>query len=455
MAVQLDDGGGAALRQARRGLGLTVRTGAAATRGPHVARRSGRWAWRSPTATTSRPTWWCSLPASARATSSAATAGLDDRRARRRRRRRSVRHVGRRHLRDRRGGVPRRSCLRPGRPRATRWPSRRGGSARRRFRHVHGRRHVDPAEAARRRRRLRRQPPRRRRRRRRRRHRVRHVAAGRRRRRRACARRRAGRRRSAVQPLVQAVRSGAAPAVGVLELLRPIGAPSAGGPADLPDDAAVCSCHNVGVRRDPVGGRRRDHDIARPQGVHQGRHGLRLVRARAAGDRSTRDLAAAGAVVVKRTVRPLRDDPARAVRDRAGHRDPHVRRARRPARHRRWLRDLQAGASASMFASLGVGLHPRRRAGHPAGLERPLPRQHPARRHLLGGPAGSRRRDHAGAADRDRRGRPRLRPLHQDHRRAAHRPARRPGRAAARRSGRGSSPPGWSRVTPTARRCAR
>ncbi|GAA3101482.1 hypothetical protein GCM10020001_018010 [Nonomuraea salmonea] len=34
-------------------------------------------------------------------------------------------------------------------------------------------------------------------------------------------------------------------------------------------------------------------------------------------------------------------------------------------------------------------------------------------------------------AHRDRRGGPRLRPLHQDHRRAAHRPVRRPGRAAA------------------------
>ena len=48
-----------------------------------------------------------------------------------------------------------------------------------------------------------------------------------------------------------------------------------------------------------------------------------------------------------------------------------------------------------MFASLGVGLHPRRRAGQPAGHQRPLPRQPPARRHLLGGPPGPRRRDHA------------------------------------------------------------
>ena len=93
--------------------------------------------------------------------------------------------------------------------------------------------------------------------------------------------------------------------------------------------------------------------------------------------------------------------------------------------------------------------------GRAAGHQRPLPRQPPEGRHLLGRAPHPRRRDHARGADRHRRGRPRLRALHEDHRRPAHRPVRRPGRAAARRSGSGSSTPASSRATPTASRCAR
>jgi nitrite reductase (NADH) large subunit len=44
--------------------------------------------------------------------------------------------------------------------------------------------------------------------------------------------------------LVQTLRS-AKPAVDVIDLLRPVGTIAATGPADLPDDAGVCSCHNV------------------------------------------------------------------------------------------------------------------------------------------------------------------------------------------------------------------
>ena len=47
-------------------------------------------------------------------------------------------------------------------------------------------------------------------------------------------------------------------------------------------------------------------------------------------------------------------------------------------------------------------------------------------------PRDPRRRDHAREADRDRRGGPRLRALHQDHRRPADRPVRGPGGGAAR-----------------------
>ena len=70
------------------------------------------------------------------------------------------------------------------------------------------------------------------------------------------------------------------------------------------------------------------------------------------------------------------------------------------------------------------------RARDDPGHQRPLPREHPARRHVLGDPADSGRRDHAREADRARRGREEVRPLLQDHRRPAHRPARRARRSA-------------------------
>ena len=117
------------------------------------------------------------------------------------------------------------------------------------------------------------------------------------------------------------------------------------------------------------------------------------------------------------------------------------------------LRDLQAGRRLDPRLDVQRA-HPRRRAGRAAGHQRPLPRQHPARRHLLGRAARARRRDHARAADRDRRGRQGLRPLHQDHRRPAHRPVRRARRAAARDLAASWSTPASSRATPTARRCA-
>ena len=60
-------------------------------------------------------------------------------------------------------------------------------------------------------------------------------------------------------------------------------------------------------------------------------------------------------------------------------------------------------AVASILASTWNEHDPRQAAPAAAGHQRPLPRQHPARRHLLGGAARPRRRDHARAADRARR----------------------------------------------------
>ena len=45
--------------------------------------------------------------------------------------------------------------------------------------------------------------------------------------------------------LVQAVRGTVPHAADVLGLLRPTGGARGIGPADLPDEAGVCSCHNV------------------------------------------------------------------------------------------------------------------------------------------------------------------------------------------------------------------
>ena len=61
------------------------------------------------------------------------------------------------------------------------------------------------------------------------------------------------------------------------------------------------------------------------------------------------------------------------------------------------LRHLQAGRRLDPRVGWQRA-HPRRRAGRAAGHQRPLPRQHPEGRHLLGRAAHPRRRDHARAS---------------------------------------------------------
>ena len=107
-------------------------------------------------------------------------------------------------------------------------------------------------------------------------------------------------------------------------------------------------------------------------------------------------------------------------------------RARRRARPRPRLRHLQAGRR----------LDPRHRSAPAHILDGEQAALQDTNDHFLANlqkdgtysvvPADPRRRDHPGEADRHRRGGPRLRALHQDHRRPADRPVRRPGRAAAR-----------------------
>ena len=85
--------------------------------------------------------------------------------------------------------------------------------------------------------------------------------------------------------------------------------------------------------------------------------------------------------------------------------------------------------------------------------QRPRPRQHPARRHVLRRPADEGRGDDAGAAAQDRRRRREVRGADgEDHRRPADRPARRPQGGPAGDVGR---PRACRPATPTARACAR
>ena len=228
------------------------------------------------------------------------------------------------------------------------------------------------------------------------------------------------------------------------------------GVADLPDEAGVCSCHNVDVRRDLR--RRRAtalDDVAGDQGVHQGRHRLRLRACRCCRSCSTTSCAgrarrsSSGLCAHFAMTRPELFDLVRVtgIRTFAELVEPprHRARAARSASRRwrrcspRWRRATSSTASRPRLQDTNDHFL--------ANLQRDgtysvVPRV----------PGGEITPDQLIA---HRRGRPRLRPLHQDHRRPAHRPVRRPGRAAARRSGRGWSTPASSRATPTARRCAR
>ena len=203
-------------------------------------------------------------------------------------------------------------------------------------------------------------------------------------------------------------------------------------PAALPDSATICSCHNVSKGALLAAVLDKAAPRQRAEVVHEGRDRLRVLRP----DCSARSWIAAGIEVDTAAVRALPAHPRRALRDRAA--SSRITRSQRLlAEHGtgdRGLRDLQAGGRLDPRLTRRRARRPRphpvRRAGRAAGHQRPLPGQHAEERLVLGRAPDPRRRDHPGQAHRDRRGRPRLRALHQDHRRAADRPARRPGRAA-------------------------
>ena len=210
-------------------------------------------------------------------------------------------------------------------------------------------------------------------------------------------------------------------------------------PADLPDAAGVCSCHNVDRRRDPRRGPRGQlEDVAAHQGVHQGRHRLRLVRPAARRSCSTTSCAPAGKAVVKRLcqhfamTRPELFEVVRVTGIRT------LRRAGRAPRHR--------AAAARSASRRWRRCSPRWRRGYILDGEQASLQD--TNDHFLANlqrdgtysvvPRVPGRRDHARAAHRHRRGRPRLRPLHEDHRRPAHRPVRRHAST--------SCPPIWARL---------
>ena len=173
----------------------------------------------------------------------------------------------------------------------------------------------------------------------------------------------------------------------------------------LPDSAVICSCHNVGQGGDLAGDPRAESDQAqRRQVLHQGGHRLRVLHD--TGDRHPEGRAAS-ARASRSTITSASTSRTRARSSTtwcASATSTASTELILRARPRRGLRDLQAGRRLDPGSTWNENILERRARG-PAGHQRSLSGQHPARRHLLGGAAGGRRRDHARPVDRTRPGR--------------------------------------------------
>ena len=176
----------------------------------------------------------------------------------------------------------------------------------------------------------------------------------------------------------------------------------------LADSAQICSCNNV--TKGAICDAMREQDIASL---------ANLKAATRAGS------GCGGRRHQPSYVRTLPVFAHRAVRHHQDEEAEDVRRDYPPVRQRQRLRGVQAGRH----------LHPggaverddqRPRPPHPARHQRPPPRQHAARRPVLGDPARAGRRDYPRQAHRPRRDGTPVRSLHQDHRRPAYRSVRRP-----------------------------
>ena len=190
--------------------------------------------------------------------------------------------------------------------------------------------------------------------------------------------------------------------------------------------AVICSC-NMSSRGDPTdaiaGG---CADVAALKGCTVGGHVVWVVRPRCSTAARSR-----GRAAVEGVVRALRSVACRAfeivtasgIRTFSG---LIARYGTGPGC------DICKPVVASILAVHQFRPHPRRRPGLAAGLQRPLPGQHPANGSYSVVPRVPGGDITAGAVDPDRRDRQGLRSLHQDHRRAAHRHVRCDGRSAAR-----------------------
>ena len=242
---------------------------------------------------------------------------------------------------------------------------------------------------------------------------------------------------------------------------RPDGLAAAGGrgtaaPAtDLPDAANVCSCNNVsaGAIRCAVD-RAGVHRPRRRQGVHQGRHLVRLVPAagqEAGHAPSWRRPASTVSNALCEHFELSRAQLFDVVRVQGLGTFSEIIERHGTGRGC----DICRPVVASILASLGKG--------HV--LDRDTARLQDTNDHVMANlqkdgtysvvPACARRRDHAAGPDRHRPGGLGLRALHEDHRRPAHRPVRRPHRAAARDLAATGRRRLRVRATPTARRCGR
>ena len=212
----------------------------------------------------------------------------------------------------------------------------------------------------------------------------------------------------------------------------PAGARAGTGAATCPTTRAVCSCNNVtaGAIRCAVteGG---CTDVAGGEGLHQGRHQLRLLRAAGQGARHhrAREVRRRGQQRAVRALRPLAGPQLFDVVRVQGLTHASASSSPRTARGRGC--DICKPVVASILASLGTG---HILDGEQAALQ-------DTNDHFLANlqkdgtysvvpriPGGEITPE---GLHRHRRGRPGLRPLHEDHRRPAHRPVRRPRRAAA------------------------
>ena len=197
----------------------------------------------------------------------------------------------------------------------------------------------------------------------------------------------------------------------------------------------LCSCNNVTAAtiREAIRGAGAHH-AERREDLHAGRHRAaaaasrcvtQILRGRAGRDRADGQ---------PRSLRALPLHAPGALRDREAR--AHRRASRRCSRATGAAAAARSAGRRSPRSSPARGTTSSLNHATDPGHQRPLPREHPARRHLLGGAAHPGRRDHAREADRARRGREAVRPLRARSRAASASTCSAHASTSSRRSGR-------------------